>query len=366
VAAREPAKGPTVQSLAEGLRNLERRHEQATNVPTEAQEREKLISALKGAVGIEFATIPPYLTALWSIKDDLHPMAVSLRNIVQEEMLHLALASNLLAAIGGTPRFNVGNPTYPTKLPLGVHPKLTVTLQGLSPGALDLFLAIERPDNPDYKQWLTGASDVDVDGAQGSDFTIGMFYDQIQHAFHRLNPVLSTDHQMSGPLAWMVVKNLDDVDEAIGIIKHQGEGSWGSPDEGHDDHLAHFFRFAEMKVGKKLVRDSKTGQWSFATPITFDLGRDVWPVGEVPAGGYSGISDPEVCRLLRGFNLAYSKLLDFFQAAWSQPGGQAMLVHAIAVMFELPEFTTPLMRIQRPDDDKNYGPEFRYIPAKER
>jgi len=71
-----------------------------------------------------------------------------------------------------------------------------------------------------------------------------------------------------------------------------------------------------MKELKRLVRDPETGDWSFATSIEFDMQDGVWPVADLPAAGYTGISDPEVCRLLRGFDLTYSKLMDLFQAAW--------------------------------------------------
>jgi hypothetical protein len=57
---------------------------------------------LQGAVSLEFSTLPPYLSALWSVKDDLSPVAKSIREIAQEEMLHMALACNMLSAIGGS------------------------------------------------------------------------------------------------------------------------------------------------------------------------------------------------------------------------------------------------------------------------
>lgn len=41
--------------------------------------RDDLKEALRGAVQIEFATIPLYLTALWSIIDQAHPVAKSIR-----------------------------------------------------------------------------------------------------------------------------------------------------------------------------------------------------------------------------------------------------------------------------------------------
>jgi hypothetical protein len=200
-----------------------------------------------------------------------------------------------------------------------------------------------------------------------ADLTIGVFYERILNAFKLLpDPTMSTDHQLSGPLSWRVVRCVKDVQQAIGIIQHQGEGSTGAPVEGWDGHLAHYWRFAEMKKRKHLVLDPTTGLRNFSTPIPLDLRRDVWPVAPVPAGGYGSVKDSGVCRLLRDFNLAYSRLLDLFQEAWSLPGGQSKLVAAIAVMFELTEHAKPLMRTKRPDGPGNYGPEFRYIPAKER
>jgi hypothetical protein len=364
MATRPTVKLPTIHGLIGELRTLERRHKRAVNVPTDAQQRAALRKALRGAVAIEFATIPPYLTALWSFKDQRHPVAVSLRNIVQEEMLHLGLASNMLAAIGGTPQFNVAAPTYPCKLPLGVHPELTVALSGFSSATLDVFMEIERPGSPGYRQWLKHSGGLDGKEHPDADLTIGAFYDQILQAFKCLaDATLSTDHQLSGPLSWRVVRCVKDVQQAIGIIQHQGEGSTGGPVAGWDGHLAHFYRFAEMKERKHLVCDPTTKTYSFTTPIALDLRSDVWPVAALPAGGYGRVKDPEVCRLLREFNLAYSRLLDLFQAAWSQPGGQSKLIAAIAVMFDLTEHAKTLMRTRRRDGPGNYGPEFRYIPA---
>lgn len=367
MATRATAKQPTIYSLIGELRTLERRHQRAVNSPSDAQQRSALRKALTGAVAIEFATIPPYLTALWSFKDQLHPMACSLRSIVQEEMLHLGLATNMLAAIGGTPRFNIDPPVYPCALPCGVHSTLIIPLSGFSSAALDVFMEIERPGNPDYRQWVAHVGDFGEGNAGSSDLTIGVFYEHILQAFESLpDPTLSTDHQLSGPLSWRVVHCVDDVRQAIGIIQHQGEGSVGGPVEGWDGHLAHFYRFLEMKKRKCMVKDLTTKRYSFTTPISLDLRRDVYPVGAVPAGGYGRVTDAAVRGLLRDFNVAYSKLLDLFQEAWSEPGGQSKLIAAIAVMFELTEHAKPLMRTKRPDGPGNYGPEFRYIPAEGR
>jgi hypothetical protein len=57
-----------------------------------------LQEALQAAVELEFFTLPPYLTAMWSIKDEQHPAAATIRAVVEEEMTHMALAANLLSA----------------------------------------------------------------------------------------------------------------------------------------------------------------------------------------------------------------------------------------------------------------------------
>lgn len=353
-----------------GLREIGEHLDKKTGVYTSEHELEILKKALQGSIMLEFSTLPPYLTAIWSIKDELHPVAKSIREILQEEMLHMALACNLLTAIGGTPEIKLGVPHYPGKLPMGVHPELTVSLCGLCDDTIKAFMEIERPNHPGHfealhmKKELEKASlDKDPDS---NDFTIGELYGKILEAFKRQNPTMSVERQISGPLSWFVIKNLDDVERAINIIETQGEGSEESPSSTSDD-LSHYFRFAEVLERKKLEFDEKTQTWDFKTPIAFDLQEDVWPVGVVPEGGYTSknVDHPEVLELIRGFNLAYSKLVDQLDVVWKTDDGQAALWHAIETMFSLQKYALPLMRIQRPDG-MNYGPDFRYIPENER
>ena len=117
------------------------------NHPHETRDMPWLERALQSAVSVEFSTIPPYLCALWSIKDPMHPVAKSIRNVVHEEMLHMSLACNMLTAIGRVPRINHPNavPRYPGHIPGMVHPELRVTLSGLTDASLDVFIAIEAP-----------------------------------------------------------------------------------------------------------------------------------------------------------------------------------------------------------------------------
>src|SRR5262245_30543104 len=65
---------------------------------------EGLREHLQWAVELEHATIPPYMYALYSLDPDRNPIAVEVvMSVFMEEMLHLALAANLLNAVGGRP-----------------------------------------------------------------------------------------------------------------------------------------------------------------------------------------------------------------------------------------------------------------------
>ncbi len=330
-----------------------------------------LRAALQGAVALEFSTIPPYLTAMWSVRNNRSEVANTIREVVQEEMLHMALACNMLTAIGGTPEIRTATPIYPGKLPMNVHPSLTVGLSGLNDGVLRAFMEIERPAHPGHfeslesAKLLESATAAEFDPRKG-DYSIGEFYNALLIAFRAAQPEFTTDRQITGPLAWFVINNLDDVARAIDTIETQGEGSEGSPSESADG-LAHYYRFAEVLERKKLVQDRDTGKWYFDTAIDFDLKTDVIPVGQAPAGGYdaSTAPDPDARRLLHRFNATYSHLVDLLDAAWKTEGGQAQLWHGIETMFELEKYALPLMQIARPDG-QHYGPDFRYIPVSER
>jgi len=110
-----------------------------------------LQDALQTAMQLEFATLPPYLCAEWSINQDPGNVTNMIHNVVIEEMYHFALAGNMLTAIGGTPA--VANaafvPSYPTNvLPGGIPQKLPVDLQPLSSDQLQVFMQIELPEFP--------------------------------------------------------------------------------------------------------------------------------------------------------------------------------------------------------------------------
>ena len=319
--------------------------------PEKQRGPEWLEFALQSAVSVEFSTIPPYLSALWSIKDQMHPVAASIRNVVQEEMLHMALACNMLTALGCVPQINdpLMVPSYPGRIPGGVHPELVVSLSGLSDASLDTFIAIEAPSTGNGPETP----------GQGKGYkTIGAFYEAILHEFQTIKPELSTERQVSGPLAHMVMVDLAGVERAIALILDQGEGSEASPEVTHTHELAHYYRFLEIKHRKRLSGFAN-GEPAFeGDAVDFP---EAWPVAVVPKGGYLQKDVPApVWKMINGFDESFTQLLHQLQVVWEH-GDQSALVHAIEMMFGLTEFARSLMTTEIAKGRGNYGPCFRVL-----
>lgn len=322
------------------------------------RDRAWLCAALQAAVELEFFTIPPYLTAMWSICDQKHPAAATLRAVVYEEMEHMALACNMLAAVGGTPVLNrpPAVPAYPRPLPGGVKPHLTVSLCGLTRDLVGVFMQIEEPEEVlKFPEALLRLPETFP--------RIGAFYEAVRQTFRDLRPPLSVDRQLTGPLAPLVVASLEDVDRAVGVIRRQGEGTDVSPAADSPTELAHYYRFQELQKGKKLEYDpqQKTYRWG----AKFDF-PEVYPVAPVPAGGYRYEEvAADVAGLLRTFDGAYTRLLDELNSAWGS-GGQAALWRAVEAMFSLAGPARALMALPIPGTNPplHYGPNFRYVAGR--
>ena len=317
-------------------------------VPAEQHDLPWLKESLQWAVELEFATIPVYLSGMWSIEkptpDDPNSAYALISSVVLEEMLHMGLACNMLAAIDVIPQITA--PSFPGPLPGGVRPGHTVYLAGLSRELLnDVYMPIELPEHP---------------VAEAESFpTIGAFYDAISAAFAALFP---PDHQFSianqiGPFSigvgkltetLTVLKSLDDVQNAITTIKEQGEGTSKSPDAPQfGGELAHYYRFGEIFYGKKLIEVD--GRWEYAgDEIPFP---DCYPVKQVPPEGYPGGPG------MQEFDKTYSTLIGLLQDAWSGQPGQ--LDVAVGTMFSLTSNAQAIVTQSLPDGSGNYGPDFK-------
>ena len=309
-----------------------------------------LKESLQAAVTLEFATLPPYLSAFWSVKNIGDPVARSIRTVVREEMLHMALMCNLLAAIGAIPRLNAKDtlPRYPGPLPGGVNPKLEVALEGLSGTSVKVFMDVELPE------------DGPVALARGEIYpTIGAFYTAIQEAFDTLVPALSPDCQLEGPLGLNKLRTPAEVQQAIHLIKQQGEGSASSPEDTGPGDLAHYYRFGEIYHQKRLQKNESTGKWEFT-------GQDMplpecWPMARVPLDGYQQSEvEAGVWKAVIEFDQAFSIMLGQLQLAWETTSQDALL-SAIEGMLDMRTLAVALMQMPIPSRPGNYGPCFRLI-----
>lgn len=337
-------------AMSEAARKARPFEAQPYAIPLGDQSRIKstLLEALITAAALEFATIPPYLSALWSIKDQTDPIATSIRSIIHEEMTHLALACNMIASLGGTPILTGDRaPRYPQNLPGGVHPELLVELGNLNAQTLEIFLEIERPEHI-----------VEIEGQPAPDIpdndqTIGEFYEAVRLAAYVLNPDFELSAQITGPLVPIVVTSLVDLDAAIDLILTQGEGATGTPFETGPDDLAHYYRFKEVQLERRLIWDPDTKTLRLGDILARP---DTYAVKSPPASGYDASIPIEIRSLSDKFNNKYSEMLHALEQIWGT-GGHPALLRSMELMFELRPLAQEMMRY---DDGTGHGfiPEF--------
>jgi hypothetical protein len=199
--------------------------------PQQLESPDDLRAALANAITLELSTIPPYLTALFSIKPGVNAAAGAIvRSVVIEEMLHLSLACNLLNAVGGSPDLPGSVRTYPTPLPMdiGSEPGKTfcVPLSRLSMDTVqNVFMVIEEPDRPiDFPEQGLAAIETDY-------HTIGDFYRAVLALIESLSPGIFTEDHSRQVTGWVgrdrlhAVVDLDTASQAINLIIDQGEGT---------------------------------------------------------------------------------------------------------------------------------------------
>ncbi|MBX7554257.1 ferritin-like protein [Streptomyces sp. NPDC004232] len=342
-------------------------------------DRDDLISYLHVALALEHATIPPYLTAYYSIHSTTNSDAAHIIRVVAvEEMLHLTLVANVLNAIGGRPDLTRPGfvPSYPAYLPDG-ESDFTVDLRSLSPEAVETFCKIERPGrapSADARLLRTpdGGSPVLAFSptAEGMRFySIGEFYAEIIEGLEKVaagdpglfsgDPALQVgpEYFYSGGGSVIVVSDLDSACRALRFIAAQGEGL-DSGIHDADGELAHYYRFRQLQLGRYYqVGDDPDAPSGPPLSVSWD---DVYPVkvsprlADFPAGS-------ELARAARDFNAAYGAFLALLTRAFTgQPG---LLQDAVCDMFRLRDGFTQLVRNPLPGSDGLHAAPTFEIPA---
>ena len=318
--------------------------------------------ALRYAIELEHATIPPYLYAMYSLGTDNQNVAGIIGSVVGEEMAHFALACNILNAIGGQPAIDSPKfiPTYPGPLPATVESGLKVPLAPASKKLVEkVFMTIEEPeDPPDIPHHGVTAM------ASGRPLTIGLFYHRIKAAIEDVSSrgnIFTGDHALQvthhfATAEVVPVYSVGDASSAIDLIVEQGEGTHTSPLEG--DELAHFFRFREIVEGYQLVpAPGAHPPWRFdGPPIPFAENKVLDVIENPKTSKYPAGSAARIrCQT---FNYTYTNLLKVLHDTFN--GHPDRLPTAIGLMESLNEQAQALMATDSELGAKKAGPSFEY------
>ncbi|WP_329135075.1 ferritin-like domain-containing protein [Streptomyces sp. NBC_00670] len=346
---------------------------------------EELHEYLYKGLQLEHATLPPYLTALYS----LHPGKNSdarhvIRVVAVEEMLHLTLVANVMNAVGGTPDLTRPDfvPNYPTHLPCGPD-YFKVHLRPFSHEALDTFLKIEKPAQADTEEdrfvpmdWAALGLTSDgsapppgrlaelaesgtvlglVPGEPTERFlSIGEFYEEIIRGINHLEDQARKDggtiftgdparqvtpeYFYSGGGDVIKVTGRDTAVAALTLVAEQGEGLYGGIFDSQDE-LAHYYRFQQLDKGKYYQKGDEPGapsgpdlhvDWAAAFPVKPDI----------KLAHLAG--DPEILAAAREFNRFYATFLAGVNLAYN--GRPELLLKAVWEMFRMRDSMNRLIR----------------------
>jgi len=327
------------------------------------------------AIQLEHATIPPYLTALYSIVPGTNSdVSHIIRVVVVEEMLHLTLAANLLNSIGGSPNLKGRGfvPKFPTPLPDG-ETDFTVSLQKFSKEAVDTFCKIERPDTAGEggsrhkKKTAEGTHLTPVPHDDSLSFySIGEFYEEIRHGFAQLHSELgdrlfcgdakrqcTSEFYYSGGGELFAVTDLKSAEAAIELICEQGEGLGGRiyDDEGE---ISHYYRFDQIRQGR-YYQAGDTPHEPTGPKFEVDWGA-VYPIKT-----NAQLEDLKGSDELHGAAVAFNQLYQSFlvQLTDAFNGDPALLLKAVPEMFRVRDGILQLMHNPIPGSDGvNAAPTF--------
>ncbi|GHF59033.1 hypothetical protein GCM10010218_45540 [Streptomyces mashuensis] len=325
------------------------------------RDRADLHRFLQAALTLEHLTIPPYLTAMYTLRPGTNRTAFQvIRGVVVEEMLHMTLVANVLNAVGGEPKVAHSRfvTPYPARLPYS-RDHITVALRHFGPDALRTFLLVERP---------AGIARPPGHPSVASDTgwtSVGQFYRTIATGLAELTDRLGEHALFTGDPARQVgpsdfynsggevfpVTGLDSALTALRVITEQGEGAdhavYDSDDRVFGEHRrpGHYFRFNE------ILQQRRYGPYD--TPATGPNGppldvswEDAHPID--PAGTLADYPpDSEVREAADRFDETYARLLCTLETAYT--GEPVVLRDSVPAMLELRDLAEWICRNPHPD-----------------
>ena len=325
---------------------------------------------LQWAIEVEHATIPPYLFALYSIKEGKNREAAEiLRSIFMEEMLHMTLAANILNAVGGSPKFDKPDfiPQYPSYLPYSSKSFL-VPLAGFSRETVRTLMRIERPEEA---------------GAAAEDEayeTIGQFYRSIEEGLAYLCEELGEEALFSGDSQHQVddggtvyagsgrivpVTGLESALAAINEIMHQGEGFnfdtvWdGDHNMFHHEReeVGHYFRLHELLEGRRYRKGDTPRSGPTGEQIDVDWGAVYKPANNPRLSDYDPKS--EIGARMHMFSRRYREILQLLERGFN--GEPECVARSVGSMYELRQDASELMQWPSGRGETTAGISFDYV-----
>ncbi len=351
------------------------------------EDREDLLDYLIAGMKIEHATIPPYMTALYSIKPGSNIEAYQIiRSVVVEEMLHLTLVANVFNAVGGNIRSVLTAddfiPQYPTVLPNG-ETDFKVGLEKFSRRTIETFLQIERVDDipedqplvkPRSQQCLVSPKDDSL-----SFYSIGQFYAEVIRSLYTLSQEMgeknlfcgapqrqiTSEYYYDGSGEIVPVYDLRSAIRALRIIQEQGEGSSIERIYDGEKDLAHYYRFQQLELGRyyQIDRDNPDDSDQPNYPRGINLNKEQLDWDAVyPIKANAKLRDyPENCELYhlaKAFQANYQEFLGKIEYAFD--GHPEELIPAIGGMFKLKYYAEQIVKNPIPGQEGvNGAPIFR-------
>lgn len=318
---------------------------------------------LQNAIQLEHGTIPPYLTAAYSLKLGTNtPVRGLITSIAQEEMLHMAIVANVINAINGRPHIDDPQfvPVYPGPLPMSIGSGLQVGLKKFSKNLVhDVFMKIEEPEHPIQFQ-------VAFDALEFA--TIGEFYRAVIDKIRELG-----DNIFTGDPGRQVVMNAgfpsqqlfaivnaDTAARALERVVEDGEGTTTLPLDA-DGTFAHYYVFEEIYRGRRLVPDpnAPNGYSYLGAELPFDP-AGVWDIPDNPKAADYPNGSAEQAKV-GAFNRAYSDLLRLLQRTFD--GEPTNVGAAVNAMRDLRTTARGVVSTTDSHTGKQLGLTFEYVHA---
>lgn len=307
-------------------------------MPSIPPDRFELLTLLSEACELEHGLTCSYLYTAFSLKQELSEggmtweqqqkvrlWAAQIYHVAAEEMLHLASAWNLLAAIGGTPwcgrpNFPQSHSYYPLHLPLETLP--------FSLATLDRFLDFERPT----PHGLPPLPPVAHDPAR--DFrTVGELYRTIREGIEAQPEkdlfIGEPDNQVGPDLMdfpnLIKVKDRKTACAAIDTIIEQGEGC--SPNA-PDSHFAIFQRLRREYL-EEALRAEQSG--TIFAPVRPCVGNPaVLMHTHLGAPNARLITEPLTAAAMDLFDAIYALMLRLLQYVFDSSTNNAPLLRSFS------------------------------------